>query len=213
MTPFMEKSFAGIPQSFHYECIKKSLGHPELFFGELKEYTDLLFGAMDGDGIFMLYHNLLLQLEELSGHMVPITDKNLFWNQEELIAFFKDVYREVQRYLNRKGKAGYAPWLAGAIDYMKNNYADSSLTVEQIAETAGLSVSRFSVLFRQETGQTVNDYLTEIRISQAVFLLENSNCKIYEIAEKVGYKSSQYFSQIFSQKTGYKPLHFRKKKP
>ena len=96
---------------------------------------------------------------------------------------------------------------------MKDNYANSSLTVEQIAERVSLSASRFSVLFRQETNQTVNDYLTELRISQAVFLLENSNYKIYEIAEKVGYKSSQYFSQIFSQKTGYKPLHFRKKKP
>ena len=95
---------------------------------------------------------------------------------------------------------------------MKESYGNSSLTIEQIAEHAGLSASRFSVLFRQETGQTVNDYLTEIRISQAIFLLENSNCKIYEIAEQVGYKSSQYFGQIFSQKTGYKPLHFRKKK-
>lgn len=213
MSPFMERSFAGIGQGFHYECLKKSIDHPEVFSGELKEYTDLLFGAMDGDGVFMLYHNLILQLEELSGHMVPITEKNLFSDQAELIAFFENVYSEIRQYLSRKGNAGYAPWLAGAIDYMKNNYADSSLTVEQIAETAGLSVSRFSVLFRQETGQTVNDYLTEIRISQAVFLLENSNCKIYEIAEKVGYKSSQYFSQIFSQKTGYKPLHFRKKRP
>lgn len=213
MTPFTEKAFAGVRQGFRYECIKKSLGHPELFSGELKEYTDLLFEAMDGDGVLMLYHNLILQLEELSGHMVPIAERNLFSDQEELTAFFDSVYREVQQYLNRKGNAGYAPWLADAVNYMKNSYADSNLTVEQIAETAGLSVSRFSVLFRQETGQTVKDYLTEIRISQAVFLLENSNCKIYEIAEKVGYKSSQYFSQIFSQKTGYKPLHFRKKRP
>lgn len=181
--------------------------------GELKAYTDLLFEAMDGDGVFMLYHNLILQIEELSGHMVAITDRKLFWDQAGLLAFFEEVYKEVLQYLNRKGNANYAPWLSGAIDYMKKNYGDSSLTVEQIAETAGLSVSRFSVLFRQETGQTVNDYLTEIRMSQAVFLLENSNCKIYEIAEKVGYKSSQYFSQIFSQKTGFKPLHFRKKKP
>lgn len=213
MSPFMEKPFTGIRQGFHYECMKKSLDHPELFLGELKAYTDLLFEAMDGDGVFMLYHNLILQLEELSGHMVAITDRKLFWDQAGLLAFFEEVYKEVLQYLNRKGNANYAPWLSGAIDYMKKNYGDSSLTVEQIAETAGLSVSRFSVLFRQETGQTVNDYLTEIRISQAVFLLENSNCKIYEIAEKVGYKSSQYFSQIFSQKTGFKPLHFRKKKP
>lgn len=212
MSAFMEKAFAGIRQGFPYDCLEKSLEHPEFFIKELESYTATLFEVMDADSIFMLYHNLLLQLEELSGHMVPINDCNLFTNQKAFTDFFENIYKEIQQYLSRKGKNGYSPWLAEAINYMKNNYANSSLTVEQIAETAGLSASRFSVLFRQETGQTVNDYLTEIRISQAVFLLENSNCKIYEIAGKVGYKSSQYFSQIFSLKTGCKPLHFRKKK-
>ncbi|MDO4275182.1 MAG: response regulator [Eubacteriales bacterium] len=212
MSAYMEKEFSGIRQSFPYDCLEKSLEHPEIFVKELKGYTAALFKAMDADGIFMLYHNLLLQLEELSGHMVPINGRNLFTNEEAFTDFFVSVYKDIRQHLSRKGQAGYAPWLTAAINYMKNNYANSSMTVEQIAETAGLSTSRFSVLFRQETGQTVNDYLTEIRISQAVFLLENSNCKIYEIADKVGYKSAQYFSQIFSQKTGYKPLHFRKKK-
>ena len=49
---------------------------------------------------------------------------------------------------------------------------------------------------------------TDIQIAQEATMLP-----ITEIAEQVGYKSSQYFGQIFSQKTGYKPLHFRKKKP
>lgn len=145
--------------------------------------------------------------------MVPFSDRNFFSGKREYMEFFEEIYEKIQQYRNRQGELGYAPWLAEAIHYMKDNYANSSLTVEQIAERVSLSASRFSVLFRQETNQTVNDYLTELRISQAVFLLENSNYKIYEIAEKVGYKSSQYFSQIFSQKTGYKPLHFRKKKP
>lgn len=207
------KEFVGVTQGFSYDCLEKSLGHPEIFIKEFRHYVDMLFENMDADGLFMLYHNLFLQLEELSGHMVSFSDKNLFSGKREYTEFFEAVYNEIQQYLSRKGKTGYAPWLTEALHYMKDNYANSSLTVEQIAETAGLSTSRFSVLFRQETNQTVNDYLTELRISQAVFLLENSNYKIYEVAEKVGYKSSQYFSQIFSQKTGYKPLHFRKKKP
>lgn len=213
ISPYLEKPFAGVRQSFSYDCLKKSLGHSELFIQELSSYTSLLFDALDADGIFMLYHNLILQLEELSEHMVLIEDRNKFFEQADFIGFFEKIYRETELYLSRKGNSGYAPWLTNAIAFIKNHYADSTLTVEQIAENSGLSTSRFSVLFRQETGQTVNDYLTEVRISQAVFLLENSNCKIYEIAEKVGYKSSQYFSQVFSQKTGYKPLHFRKKKP
>lgn len=96
---------------------------------------------------------------------------------------------------------------------MKKNLSDNNLTIDQIAEAAYLSSSRLSVLFRKETGQTVNDYLTDLRISHAIHLLENSNYKIYEIAEKTGYKSSQYFSQVFNQRTGRRPLSFRQKKP
>lgn len=213
VSEFLGENFKSVSQMFPYECLKTSVGHSELFEEELEKYTDLLWKNMDADGIFMLYHNLLLQMEELGGHMVPMPEKSFFRGRQEFLTFFREKYLELEQHLNANGVKNYAKWLAGAIKYMKNNYGNSGLTVEQIAESAGLSASRFSVLFRQEMGQTVNDYLTEIRISQAVFLLENSNCKIYEISELVGYKSSQYFGQIFSQKTGYKPLHFRKKKP
>lgn len=210
---FLDKNPRSISQVFPYECLKTSLGHPGLFEEELEKYTGFLWENKDADGVFMLYHNLLLQLEELGNHMIPMPEKSFFNGRQEFLDFFRGKYLELEQHLNANGVKTYAKWLAGAIHYMKNNYGDSGLTVEQIAESVGLSASRFSVLFRQEMGQTVNDYLTEIRISQAVFLLENSNCKIYEISELVGYKSSQYFGQIFNQKTGYKPLHFRKKKP
>ena len=45
------------------------------------------------------------------------------------------------------------------------------------------------------------------------YLLENTNLRIYEIAGQTGYRSAQYFSQILQQKTGRKPLDFRRKKP
>lgn len=202
-----------VSRPFPYECLKQSLEHEEIFDKELKNYTDLLFRSMDADGIYMLYHNLLLQMEELGGHMLPMPKQNFISDKQEFTDFFQSKFTEIRLHRHRDGRKAGAPWLDRAIDFMKKNYGDSALTIEQIAEQAGLSTSRFSVLFRQETGQTVNDYLTEIRISQAIYLLENSSLKIYEIADRVGYKSSQYFGQIFCQKTGYKPLHFRKKKP
>ena len=213
ISAFAETGFRSVSQVFPYECLKNSIGHPEIFEEELEKYTELLWRAMDADGVFMLYHNLILQMEELGGHMILMPEKSFLHGRAEFLDFFRNKHGEIEQHLNKNGTKSYAKWLSGSIDYMKQNYGDSGLTVEQIAEQAGLSASRFSVLFRQETGQTVNDYLTEIRISQAIFLLENSSCKIYEIAELVGYKSSQYFGQVFQQKTGYKPLHFRKKKP
>lgn len=55
-----------------------------------------------------------------------------------------------------------------------------------------------------------NEYITGIRIDAAIDLLLHSNYKIYEIADRVGYRSSQYFSQIFLSFTGKKPLDYRK---
>ena len=161
----------------------------------------------------MLYHNLMLQMDELSGHLLPLPASSLFEGQEELVSFLRDTYASLCEVLTRSAKTSCSVPVGNAIEYMKQHFSDSSLTVEQIASQAFLSSSRLSVLFRQEMNQTVNDYLTDLRISHAVYLLQNSSYKIYEIAEKAGYKSSQYFSQVFFQKTGQKPLYFRQNKP
>lgn len=202
-----------VQQIFPYHLLGTSIQHPERFYEQLEAFLTLLFDARDADSLFMLYHNLLLQIEELSNHMMTLSGFSYFQDRPELSAFLHTSYEELRSFLMKTGQGNYSPALTTAMEYMKHNYSDSSLTIEQIASAAYLSSSRLSVLFKQETGQTVNDFLTDLRISQAIHLLENSSYKIYEIAEKVGYKSSQYFSQIFSQRTGHKPLHFRQKKP
>ena len=202
-----------VKELFPYHVLSDNLNTPDTFFTQLDTYLTLLFDARDADSIFMLYHNLLLQMEELTGHMLSFPVKNYFNSQKEFLDFFVSCYKQVREYLQQKQFNRYSSAISAAIDYMKKNYSDNSLTIDQISAAVYLSSSRLSVLFKQETGQTVNDYLTDLRIAQAIRLLENSNYKIYEIAEKTGYKSSQYFSQIFSQRTGRRPLSFRQKKP
>lgn len=104
----------------------------------------------------------------------------------------------------------YSIHVKNAILYIRNHYTDSSLSIEKIAEDIGISSGRISVLFKQEVCKTINEYITGIRIDAAIDLLIHSNYKIYEIAERVGYHSSQYFSQIFFNYTGRKPLDYRK---
>ena len=111
----------------------------------------------------------------------------------------------------RDGKsARYSLPVKNSIDYMEKNYSDYTLNAEMISEHAALSSGRLGVLFKQETQQTINEYLTHLRISHAIWLLTNTNLKIYEISEKCGYRSSQYFSQVFYQHTGRRPIDYRK---
>ena len=95
-----------------------------------------------------------------------------------------------------------------AIEFIKNNYSNPQLSIEDIAENVSLSVGRLSVIFKAETGKTVMDYLTDERIKQAVYLLKNTNLRIYEVSLRTGYRSSQYFSKVFFKKTGKRPIDF-----
>jgi len=53
------------------------------------------------------------------------------------------------------------------------------------------------------------EYITETRIAAAKEMLEQSNLKVYEIAEKLGYESSFYFSKVFKKVTGLSPREYQ----
>ena len=78
-----------------------------------------------------------------------------------------------------------------------------------IAEDIGLSEGHLSHVFKKETDYTVNDYLTRYRIQSAMKLLTNCRFKVYEIAEKVGYRDIAYFSTIFKKLTGVNPSEYQ----
>lgn len=102
-----------------------------------------------------------------------------------------------------------ADMMEEALDYIRDNF-QTDLGMEQIAERAGLSVSYFSLLFKQKTGLTFLDYLTNVRMEYACLFLQNTGLKTYEIAEKVGYTDQRYFSQVFKKKMKNTPSEYRK---
>lgn len=108
-----------------------------------------------------------------------------------------------------KPKQTTAELMNEAIDYLKAHF-EKDLGIEQVAEQVGLSVSYFSNLFKQMTGLTFLEYLTNIRVEHACLLLENLDLKTYEIAERVGYTDQRYFSQVFKRKMKKTPSEYRK---
>lgn len=96
-----------------------------------------------------------------------------------------------------------------AIAYLQEHFADSKLRVEQVARFIGISSSRLSVIFKEDMGATINQYLTQLRIEEAKRLLREGGDKLYEIAARVGYDNSQYFSTVFFKETGMYPSQYR----
>jgi AraC-like DNA-binding protein len=84
-----------------------------------------------------------------------------------------------------------------------------ALTIEKVARHACMSRSQFTKLFRQRTGQSFAQYLTECRLEEAGTLLRESSWSTRRVAEYVGLRSSSYFSQLFTRSMGLTPRQFR----
>ena len=91
------------------------------------------------------------------------------------------------------------------------HYAEPTFSISQISQSVGLSVAYICVLFRQETGKTINTYITEYRMEKAKALLKKPNLKNSDIAAMVGYNDGDYFSRNFKKITGYSPSEYREK--
>lgn len=96
-----------------------------------------------------------------------------------------------------------------AEEYVRSNYANEQLSLNDVCETLGVSNSYFSTIFKRETGKSFIGYLTDYRMDCASRLLVETNEKSYIIARKVGYTDPNYFSYVFKRRFGVSPSKYR----
>jgi two-component system, response regulator YesN len=94
--------------------------------------------------------------------------------------------------------------------YVDKNYADCDLSFKDIADRMSVSVSYLSKQFKKEIGLTFVEYLTKLRIKNAVVLLKTTDYRINEISEKVGYNTQHYFCVVFKRVMGVSPNNYLK---
>ncbi len=95
-----------------------------------------------------------------------------------------------------------------AVYHIETHYY-KNLTLEETAQTAGLSTAYFSRLFHSQLGISFSEYVSNVRIQHAKILLSQSRKSITEIALETGFCSGDYFSSQFKAKTGMTPSAFR----
>jgi two-component system response regulator YesN len=96
------------------------------------------------------------------------------------------------------------------VRYIAAHYGEE-LTLAQLAGALDVSESHLSHIFKKETGQTLNGYLTSYRIRQAMQLLGDCRNRVSEVAERVGYRDVTYFSATFKKITGLSPSEYQKR--
>lgn len=97
------------------------------------------------------------------------------------------------------------------VQYINRHY-DKPLSLTKIADIFYISPYYLSRLFKEVTGFNFVEYLNLVRIREAQKLLKNSNAKIIEIAQAVGFKNVAHFGRVFKKITSLSPSSYRKHK-
>lgn len=99
--------------------------------------------------------------------------------------------------------------MRSAIDYIEAHYADD-LNMAVVSNYISMNYSLFSYSFKQYTGSNFVNYLKDIRMREAKKLLAETELKIIEISQTVGYDNEKHFMKLFKNTYGVSPTEYRK---
>ncbi|SHM97598.1 response regulator [Gracilibacillus kekensis] len=209
----------GIYQDLMRAADRRKLIH-FLKFGQLDQvttfvqrYSDVILNKKEHPNVFIYY--FLLDFTITIKHHIEETEQydddcmKVIQQVEEQIQKVQTKQQIVEYMTNmllplfsNKDTGKYAKVIQQVKQVVSERYHESGLSLQQIALDVNISASYLSNIFSKEMKQTITEYLTKTRIEKAKELLEMTNDKTYEIADKVGYNDSHYFCHIFKKITG-----------
>ncbi len=170
------------------------------------------------------FAGILIEIARLEQAYEMVTDK--------IDVFDIDVYREIKKFnsldefgerlleiclqlrsrIRRERTDSTRILITNAIQFITEQYSDTSLSVDKICNYLNVSAAYFSTLFKKETGMNFVMYLTKVRMEQALTLLNTTEEKSYIISGMVGYEEPNYFSYVFKKYYGVSPSKYRQNK-
>jgi YesN/AraC family two-component response regulator len=185
-----------------------------LFFEEMIKIKRIIFEDYNRNALiqFVLqsYQYLRNYYDEYPEAVLAIPAD--YYHAEDLFGWVYTSFQNVFDYQGKQCAKAYTKSVRDTIKYIEKNYMMKDLTIKKISQAVYMSEGRLSVLFRQDTNMTILGFITDLRMKKAQNLLRETNYKIYHIADMVGFSSSQYFSQVFFNYTGQKPIDYRNHK-
>lgn len=130
--------------------------------------------------------------------------ENIFILRDYMIS----VFERISEFLSKKFTQKNSKTVSKIKDIIRQQFM-KSIGVSEIAKEVYLSPNHISLIFKQETGTTITEYITSLRMETAKDLLKTTDFKILDVAQMVGYENPQYFSTVFKKYTGMHPQQFR----
>lgn len=126
----------------------------------------------------------------------------------DLVTLMKEMFRSYCRLVRKHSIRQYSPPVQKAIIYIDSDLT-ADLSLSALAAMQNVSAGYLSSLFKQETGQTLTEYVNQKRVRYAMQLLSTTNLQIQTIAQYCGIVDVHYFSKLFKKQVGKTPKEFR----
>jgi AraC family transcriptional regulator len=127
--------------------------------------------------------------------------------QAMAVALVKD--RAVRHGLVQMHRGGLGSARLRRIRELVHAKMEDDLSLDEMAESAGLSTAHFARMFRKSTGQTPHQFVLRQRIERAKAMLRAPNARVLDVAVACGFKTQQHFAQVFRDVWGLSPTEYR----
>lgn len=179
--------------------------HPGLSPSELqKQCLNILLSS-----IRKLSFQQLQQNERLGRQLLTLEGISSFRTLEELEEWMNQVIGGIIAFKKSHNVPHKQDMISEIKEYVSKHY-NEQISLADLASRFFINPYYLSQIFKQKTGDTYLNFLTNIRIAKAKELLETTDLKMYEICQMVGYSDPQHFSRMFEKTAGCKPKEYRK---
>lgn len=138
----------------------------------------------------------------------PLLTQSIIVSFDKLQDWALDMLGKLQKELSESDQYTKS-YIVKQVHELVGNHTGHDLSVKTIADHVYLHPVYLSKIYKAETGEGLGDYIIRMRMERALYLLKNTNKKIYEITTELGYQNPQYFSKMFKKHYGMTPNQFR----
>ncbi len=122
----------------------------------------------------------------------------------------RSIYKFTKLVADARKTRSFSSYTEQCKDYISQNY-HHKIYMEDIAEAIGISQGHLSRVFRQDTGEKIQDYILKFRVKRAANLLKYSDATLSEISDYVCFNSQSHFGSVFKEYMKMTPGQYREK--
>ena len=162
--------------------------------------------------ILRFLYEINIDTKDLEERIISVYSRfDTFHTYEQFLLWMRELCNLVCDKLNFSLKSYHEHTYELVDNYIKNNFEDNTLSLNDIAKYANMSPSYLSALYKKNNNQSISDTITSYRIDAAKEYLIKTNLSLKEISIKCGYANQYYFSTSFKKQLGISPSGYREK--